>query len=90
MLPPSLRSLRPWPLGDGKKVSPLRSFFALSSFRPSDVPGGPPRANFLQPHLRLHHRVAERAHQEDQELAEIDEGGRDHEQDIRQVSNDQV
>lgn len=63
-------------------------FRTFIPFRPSDVPGGPPRANFLQPHLRLHHRVAERAHQKDQEPAPIDQGGRHHQQDIRQVSDE--
>ena len=63
-------------------------FRTFIPFRPSDVPGGPPRANFLQPHLRLHHRVAERAHQKDQEPAPVDEGGRHHKQDIRQVSDE--
>ena len=79
------------PLGGRRRKSfPITLIFrTFIPFRPSDVPGGPPRANFLQPHLRLHHRVAERAHQKDQEPAPIDEGGRHHQQDIRQVSNDE-
>ena len=79
------------PLGGGRrrKSFPITLIFrTFIPFRPSDVPGGPPRANFLQPHLRLHHRVAERAHQKDQEPAPIDEGGRHHQQDIRQVSDE--